>query len=204
MPTTLYLMRHGETDWNRERRWQAQLDLPLNQTGRDQAVTLAGLVARLPLAAVYSSDLDRAMETARVITAAFPRAIPLHPEPRFREFDAGILAGHTLDELRVLYPDWWAEDARDPVHTRCPGGETFVELQARVVAAVKDIAARHPDESVGIVGHGGSIRAIVFEVLGLTADRMDSFALDNCALSVVRWSASPRLLALNVSGKWIG
>jgi len=205
MATVFYLVRHGETDWNRQGRWQAQLDVPLNEAGRRQAAALGVLAARFPLAALYSSDLARAMETARLIAAAFnPGPPPLYPEPRLREFNAGVLAGYTLEELRVLYPEWWEADRRDPVSTRCPGGETFQEMRARVKEALDDIASRHPDRAVGVVTHGGPIRAVVFEVLGLTDRRMDAFAVDNGSLTVVRWSERPCLLALNVGPRWVG
>ncbi len=204
MPTTLYLMRHGETDWNRQRRWQAHLDVPLNDTGRAQARELARAVARLPLRAIYTSDLSRAVETARIVAAAFPGGLPVVPEPRFREHHAGALAGHTLDEMRVLFPDWWAADQADPLNTRCPdGGETFRELCARAAAGAEAIAARHPGEAVGVVAHGGSIRALVFEVLRLPAESLDAFALDNCSVTVIEWSETPRLLALNLGVRWL-
>ncbi len=203
-PTTLYLMRHGETDWNGQRRWQAQLDIPLNDTGRRQAAELADTVATLPLAALYSSDLGRALETAEIIAARHPGGLAVRLEPRFREHDAGVLAGHTLAELETLYPEWWAADRADPLNTRCPGGETFTELQARVREAVAEIAALHPGQAVGIVGHGGSLRAVLFDVLGLAGQHVDSVVLHNCGLTVVEWSERPRLLALNVSGGWLG
>ncbi len=200
----LYLMRHGETDWNRERRWQAQLDVPLNATGRRQAEELGDLLAGVPLVAIYTSDLGRARETATILAGRLAQPVPVHPEPRLRELHAGLLAGRTLDEMRVLHPDWWKSDQEDPITTRPPGGETFLELTERVVAAADDIAARHPGRPVGVVSHGGPLKAVLRHILGFPGDRLDALFVDNCALTVVEWGPRPRLLALNISRRWLG
>ncbi|RJQ06168.1 MAG: histidine phosphatase family protein [Bacillota bacterium] len=201
---TLYLIRHGQTDWNRERRWQAQLDVPLNDHGRGQALELGTWISRLPLGTLYSSDLGRALETARIVAECFPKGLSVSPDHRWREFDAGALAGYTIAELRELYPDWWEADQRDPVGTTAPGGESFRDMVARVTQAATELAEKHPAQTVGVVTHGGPVRALVSHVLGLTGQHLDSLYIDNCGLTVVEWGPNPRLLALNVSRRWLG
>ena len=101
--TTILLVRHGETDWNLERRWQGHIDRPLNDVGRAQARALADRLDSEPFAAVYSSDLARARETAEIVAAA--HGLPVHLDPRLREADVGEWSGLTADEIERRYPE---------------------------------------------------------------------------------------------------
>jgi len=145
--TTLLLARHGETDWNREGRWQGWADPPLNDTGRAQARHLAGELRAVPFDAVYSSDLRRAHETAEILAA--PHGVPVVVDPGLREIDIGSWSGLTRAEIAERFPD----GAR-------PDGETHEEHAARVRAAVGRIARDHLGDRILLVGHGGTIRAI--------------------------------------------
>ena len=145
--TTILLARHGETDWNREGRWQGWADPPLNETGRAQARELAEQLRETPFDAVYSSDLRRAHETAEIVAA--PHDVPVVADPALREIDVGAWSGLTRAEI----------DARFPGGDR-PDGETREQHSGRVLAAVERIARAHPGERVLIVSHGGSMRAL--------------------------------------------
>ena len=153
--TTILLARHGETDWNREGRFQGHADPPLNGTGRAQAAHLAYELADVELAAVYSSPLRRALETARVVAAAHelePVALDA-----LREVDVGSWQGLTRADIEARFPDqlarWldyeqgWAD------------GETYEEMGQRVVATLLELAAEHDGEQILAVTHGGPIRA---------------------------------------------
>jgi broad specificity phosphatase PhoE len=145
--TTLLLARHGETDWNREGRWQGWADPPLNDTGRAQARQLAEELRAVPFDAVYSSDLRRAHETAVIL--AEPHAVPVVTDAGLREIDVGSWSGLTRREIAERFPDG----------TR-PDGESHEEHGARVRAAVVRIARAHLGARILVVGHGGTIRAI--------------------------------------------
>jgi len=147
---TLLLARHGETDSNRERRWQGQRDTPLNDAGREQARALARELAADPPDAVYCSDLLRARETAELVAA--PLGLTAQPDPRLREADVGELAGRSVADL----PGGW-DRPLDYLLARHP--DIFEEMRARVIAALGDIAAAHEDERVLVVTHGGPIAA---------------------------------------------
>ena len=180
--TTLILVRHGETDWNRDRRWQGHADTPLNERGRTQARALAEELAGVDVAAVYASDLARARETAEIIAARVGR--PVTVDPRLREVHIGGWSGLTMAEIETRYPEelerWLAGD---PEHT-FDGGETYAAMGERVVSAVEGIAARHPDEEVVVVLHGGPIRALFAHVAGITYEeqRHRRAHLDNCGV----------------------
>ena len=166
--TTILLARHGETDWNRERRWQGHSDPPLNEEGRRQAQTLAEELAGRPIAAVYTSDLRRARETADIV--AKTHGLEAVVEPSLREIDVGSWSGLTTSEVEERYPEGWA---RFQNGLRGHDGETHEDHSLRVVDAVRRIAHEHPDEEILIVSHGGSLRAIQRAVLGIAPEGHD-------------------------------
>jgi broad specificity phosphatase PhoE len=145
--TTLLLARHGETDWNREGRWQGWADPPLNDTGRAQARTLAEQLRATPFDAVYSSDLRRALETAEILAA--PHGVPVGVDRDLREIDVGSWSGLTRAEIAERFPDG-----------QRPDGETHEQQAVRVRRAVTRIARDHPGGRILVVGHGGTIRSI--------------------------------------------
>jgi broad specificity phosphatase PhoE len=145
--TTILLARHGETDWNREGRWQGWADPPLNATGRAQARALAVQLRETPFDAVYASDLRRAFETAEILAA--PHDVPVVADPGLREIDVGSWSGLTRAELAQRFPNGDR-----------PDGESRGEHAARVLAAAERIARRHPGGRILLVTHGGTMRAL--------------------------------------------
>lgn len=165
--TTLLLVRHGETDWNRDGRWQGQADAPLNERGREQARALADELAGEPVEAVYASDLSRARETAEIIAARLDGR-PVEVDPRLREVHVGAWSGLTMAEIEERYPAAVARwRAGDPAHDFA-GGETYAAMGERVVDALAEIASRHPEGEVLVVLHGGSIRGVLAHAAGIT------------------------------------
>jgi broad specificity phosphatase PhoE len=162
MPTIL-VARHGETDWNAERRWQGHTDRPLNERGREQARALAVRLDGTELEAVYSSDLERARETARQV--AERQEIPHHELPDLREVDVGSWAGMTKNEAAERDPEGYRRWLNG--HPGWTDGESYEQMSDRVIAAVRTIAARHSDGPVLVVAHGGPIRALHAAALGL-------------------------------------
>jgi broad specificity phosphatase PhoE len=154
--TELLLVRHGETDWNRDQRFQGHADPPLNDTGRAQARALANDLAAERIDAIYTSDLARARETAELI--AERAGVPFVLEPQLREVDVGEWQGLTHAEIDERFPE-----GRRNWHERGHGwerGETYEQLAERVLEALERIVHRHPGERVVVVGHGGTIRAV--------------------------------------------
>lgn len=149
--TTLYLIRHGETPWNVEGRYQGQLDPPLNPNGLRQARETAARLAPLGFEAIYSSDLARARQTADAL--ARQTGLPVQLDPRLREIHQGRWQGVLITNIRKRWPRELHGWETDPWHHAPPGGETLPRLQRRVFAAVDDIAARHPTGRVAVFTH---------------------------------------------------
>lgn len=160
--TTLYLIRHGQTDWNLEGRYQGQADVPLNATGRAQAEALATQLQGRTFMALYTSDLQRARETADILARVV--ALPVQGEPRLREINQGEWEGQLVTAIKTRYTELWAQRTTDPANLRPPGGETVAEVAARMYAALDDIAYAHPNESVLIVSHGLALATVLCRV----------------------------------------
>ena len=153
--TTILLARHGETDWNRANRFQGHADPPLNDTGRSQAAELAAALAEEPFAAVYSSPLRRAFETAEIVAA--PHGLEPVPVEALREVDVGSWQGLTRAEIEERFP---AQFARWLEYEQgWDDGETYDEMGVRVMAALLELAAAHDGEQILAVSHGGPVRA---------------------------------------------
>jgi probable phosphoglycerate mutase len=153
--TTILLARHGETDWNRTSRFQGHADPPLNRTGRAQAAELAAALADEELAAVYSSPLRRALETAEAVAAAHGLAVT--PLEALREVDVGSWEGLTHAEVERRFPEQFARWLEHG-----PGwddGESYEQMGERVVAGLLKLADVHEGERILAVTHGGPIRA---------------------------------------------
>jgi broad specificity phosphatase PhoE len=142
--TTLLLVRHGETAWNAEHRWQGHADVPLNARGREQALALADQLATDGrVDAIYTSDLSRARDTAEIVGARL--RVPVFADRDLREIDVGPFEGLTAEETKAF--EGWQ-------------GEPVAAHAQRILRAVGRIAERHPDERVLVVTHGGSMRRI--------------------------------------------
>ncbi len=183
MSCRIFLIRHGETLWNTEMKFQGHADIPLSEKGLDQARALAGRLSNQKISAVYSSDLGRAVETARQI--ADPRGLRVITLPALREMNFGRWEGLTFKEIRESYGDllkrWWAE----PLGMAVPGGECLSDLVARVVEAARAIVEKHMGEQVAVVCHGGPVRCLVGTVLNMDLNRYWKIRQDNAALNIL-------------------
>lgn len=184
-PTTLLLLRHGETAWNLSGRWQGQAaDTPLTELGREQARIVASRLRVYPIRAIYSSDLLRAFETAQIVG----QRLGLAPvaEPALRESDIGAWTGLTWREITERFPDEVAAMYAGQ-EVRRGGGESYGELQTRLAAAAEGIAAQHPGQTVLLVSHGAALRSLVAHALDASLIQMHRIAIGgNTALSVVQ------------------
>ncbi len=183
--TRLILIRHGQTDWNLEGRYQGQSDPPLNQAGREQAAAMARRLAGQPIEAVYASDLQRAAETARIIADAL--GLEVHLRRGLREINQGAWEGMLFADIQARYGALWAARRRDPTHARPPGGESVAELAERVGAVLDEIARSHPAGPVVVVSHGLALATVLCRLEGLPLTRAYDLIPDNAHPLEVDW-----------------
>ena len=165
----LLLARHGETEWNREGRWQGHADVALNDRGREQARELAHWMRDEPIDVIYSSDLKRAHETALII--AEQKRLPVTTDAGLREIDVGRWSGLTPDEIARCFPDMATHD-----------GETNAQHLERVIAAFHRIAGAHRGQRMLIVSHGKTLRVIRRHAAGRPVS-----LLGNCETARMRY-----------------
>jgi probable phosphoglycerate mutase len=179
--TRIVAIRHGETAWNVDTRIQGQLDIALNATGRWQAGRLARALADEPLDAIYASDLARAFETACALAAG--REVALRADAGLRERGFGHFEGLTFAEIEQRHPEGarrWRERDADFAPD---GGESLAGFQARAVAAVARIAARHRGQHIAVVSHGGVLDALYRAASRLPLDAPRTWQLGNASIN---------------------
>ncbi len=187
MGTTRFCMiRHGETAWNAERRMQGQIDVPLNATGHRQAQAMAEAIAHESFAAIYSSSLTRARDTADAAAQRLKLPVELRPELRERHY--GIFQNHTAAESAARYPQAYAKlETRDPDYDN-EGGESLRVFHARVEAGLRAMAGEHEEEQVLVVTHGGVLDIVYRLATGRALSSPRDFAIPNAALNWVDWT----------------
>jgi len=188
MPTRIVFIRHGETAWNRIKRIQGHIDIPLNETGLEQARQIAVRLASdaqvgRGLDAIYASDLMRARQTAEPTVAAL--RLSLHLQAGLRERAYGAFQGHDSDEIAAKFPDAYAVwQTRDPGFAP-EGGESPRVFYHRVLHTVAHIAAGHPQGHIACVTHGGVLDCVYRWARGLALDAPRDYPLLNASLNTV-------------------
>jgi probable phosphoglycerate mutase len=184
--TRILAIRHGETTWNQDKRLQGHLDIPLNERGHWQAARAAAALRDESIAAVYSSDLSRAHQTACAIAAM--QALPVQSHSGLRERHFGALQGRTWTELELEAPE-----AAQAWRTRVPdfapgGGESLLQLRARIQSVLDEIAARHAGEQIVVVAHGGVLDILYRLATGLELQAPRTWTVENAAINRLLWT----------------
>lgn len=195
--TTLLLIRHGMNDWVKGRLAGWTPNVHLNDDGRQQVQALAERLRDLPLAAVYSSPLERAVETAEAI--AVPAGLMVQivegvGEVRYGEWEGGDLKELSKHEL-------WPGVQFYPSGTRFPGGETLGEVQMRAIATLDSLRARHPKEMIAAVAHADLIKLVIAYYIGMHIDLFQRLVINTASVTALAFlPMGPRLLAFNDTG----
>ena len=185
--TRICLIRHGETDWNAGRRIQGQIDIPLSALGHAQARATAYALKDEDFAAIYTSDLLRARQTAEAI--AHLAGLPVRLAPAFRERHYGIFQGLTYAECEARHPAAFARHkARDPRFAP-EGGESLLDFAARLSAAFAALTARHPQASVAVFTHGGVLDIAYRQAVGQSLSAPRDFLIPNCGINWIEIEA---------------
>ena len=180
----IFLIRHGETEWNKQGRLQGTSDVHLSPEGFHQAITLAEHAPFTHADAIYSSDLARAMETAKIVAERFN--LTVKPMPELREMNYGDWEGRLISELTAEFPKTFGKFFTDPERCHPPHGETFLACQARVMIGIRDIIANHEGQKVIVVSHGAAIRLILGAALDMPIHKLWAISQSNTALNVLR------------------
>jgi len=165
--TTLFLFRHGETDWNVQERFQGHIDIPLNDKGRAQARALVSTLRKSAIEVILSSDLSRAVETAQIVAEALE--IPVFQDVAIREAHLGKAQGLTRAEIEgqfgVEIAHRWRSSRVTDADISYPGGETGIQVIQRVFETMEKFLKAHPYKSIGVATHGGVIRRVMQNIL---------------------------------------
>jgi probable phosphoglycerate mutase len=196
MSTELILIRHGETDWNRELRFQGHIDVPLNDTGHEQARRLGLRLARESVQFLVSSDLLRAQQTAA--PAAQQLGLDIVGSVELREQSFGVVEGMNADEIQRLHPRAWEDWLKFNEDHRMPEGESPREFHARVIEALGRIAAAHQQQTVMVVTHGGVLDMVWRTVKGLGLNGPRQSAIPNAGFNRIRIADAARPAQIDI------
>lgn len=178
--TRVYMIRHGETDWNKAHRLQGWSDIPLNERGRAQAACAAKMMASVPLDVIYTSPLKRAVETAEIIRGK--RAVPVISEKGFIEINLGRWDGHSPDEMDELYPGQYDIWRSTPGDVHIDGGESFAAVQERAWKSFLSMTEKNKGKHILLVSHMGCLSTILFKIAGYGLNDLWKHPIGNCAL----------------------
>lgn len=179
--TRLCIVRHGETAWNAQRRIQGQLDIALNATGMAQSRALAGTLSGRRFAALFSSDLARAQQTA--LAASQVLGLAMHLSSALRERDYGIFQGLTHEEARLRHPDRYRRFEQRELEFDFDTGESLLAFQSRVMGSLSALARAHTGADVLVVSHGGVLDIVRRAATGVGLQARRDFPLPNAALN---------------------
>jgi alpha-ribazole phosphatase len=192
--TRIFLIRHGETKWNKVRKYQGQTDIALSEAGRRQADCLAGRLRTERFAAAYSSDLVRANETAKTIAA--PHGLEVRVVTGLKEISFGAWEGMTHDSLIGEAAEEANRFFSQPLpEAKSPGGESFRQLQERMQTSLEEIVSAHPGEDVLVVSHGAAIRSAICAALDIPLSQVWNIRQDNTALNILEYHGERTVVA---------
>jgi alpha-ribazole phosphatase len=198
----IYLLRHGEIDLSGKKRYVGQVDLPLTQKGESQAQWWQQALADSPLSRIYCSDLMRSWQTAHIVAGS--RQVRVQVMPQLREIDLGEWDGLSMDEVKNRFPEEWQRRGQDLVTYRSPGGESFADVNARVVPLFEQIVQAQQEGNDLIVGHSGVNRVILCHILSIPLSNLFRLGQDYGSLSIIDNEKGDgyremRLIAMNLT-----
>ncbi|MGM0420090.1 MAG: alpha-ribazole phosphatase [Bacillota bacterium] len=183
----LTIIRHGETEWNKAGRYQGQLDVELNQKGREQAEKAASYLSQKEMELFISSDLSRARQTAEIIAAEVRiKAEEILQFSGLRELDFGTWEGQRFEEIKADQPEALSAWIQDPLKNPPPEGEGLLDFQERIQEVFRQILAR-PEKKIAVVTHGGVVLVYLASVLGLPLANYRRLAVSNTGISQVTY-----------------
>jgi len=192
----LYIVRHGETQWNAESRAQGSMNVQLTENGINQARSLANRIQHYPIDVIYSSDLDRAYETAKIIGKKINLEVNILNE--LREMSFGKWEGLTMAEIQQKYRDHYIVWRSTPHQAKIPDGEKLLDVQTRSLKAVRQLLKRHKDQNILIVSHGVTIKSMILGLMDIELSNFYKIKQDNACLNIIEFREyGPVIVTLN-------
>ncbi len=190
----LILIRHGETDYTLQRRYCGHEDIPLNARGIEQANYLRYKLKNIKVDRVYSSDLKRTFQTAKII---FQNKI-IYKRKKLREIDFGVFSGLTFEDVNRLYHDVYKAWLDNPANVKIPEGESLPGFVRRVEKSINEIFNQNMKKTVALVSHGGTIRVILLKMLRQDLDKFWNIQQDSTALNIIGFkNGIPEIIKIN-------
>lgn len=201
--TAVFVLRHPQTTWNAEERYQGRLDAPPSAKGKQQAQRASAVFCRGDVDAVYTSPMARARYLARLVSGS--SGAPITVDERLTEIGQSPWEGLHVSEIRVRYADLLREWHHRPDLVRFPRGESLQDVRVRTLSALDDIMARYPDGSVALVTHSVVIQVLVAEALSLELRHLHRVRVDNAGITTIYGKEAPgSLLSLNATTMEVG
>ena len=192
--TTLFLVRHGQTGWNKEQIFRGTKDVPLDEVGREEALLVGERLKGEGLRAVYSSPLARAKETAEAIARFYN--LEVRVLPGFNDLNFGEWEGMSLQEVKKRYPDLYQQWLQSPQRVIFPAGEGLDAVSTRAMKAVEEIIERHPEEAVALVSHRVVLKVLICALLGLDNSHFWNIGQDTTAVNCFHYKDGRWIVAL--------
>lgn len=197
--TRFYLIRHGETQWNREGRYQGATDIELSEEGKAQAELLAKRFQYMPLDAIYVSPLKRAMRTAEAVGKA--TGITPIVDEHFKEINFGEWEGYSIPELTEKYGESYTKFFENPFQNPFPGEGSFDKVRERSVAGFEALLEKHQGENVAIVSHGGLLRVMLVGIMGMDINFYRKTWMTNTSITTVEVMENGKRLLMTLNDK---
>jgi len=197
--TRVIFVRHGQTSWNQEGKYQGHSDISLNERGIKQGNLVAKRLANEKISAIYSSDLLRAQQTAEAI--AEYHGLSVITKPEFREINFGIWEGLTYQEIMEDWSEILTAMYSKPGEIGPPQGESFQVVKQRVTRSLQECIAEHQEQTIVLVSHGGTMRVLLCAALGIGLDKMWSMRQDSSAINIIEYIDNRPVVAL-VNDTW--
>ncbi|MBI5119189.1 histidine phosphatase family protein [Candidatus Poribacteria bacterium] len=194
MPTTICLIRHGQTDWNKEKIFRGRADVPLNERGRAEARALSLHLEHVGATACYSSPLSRAVETAEIVAA--PHSLSVKLEEGLTDMDYGKWQGLPDADAASRFPEMYHQWHETPHRVKFPNGESLAMVKKRVMNSLSLIVSSHPETTVFVTAHRVVCKVVMCVSLGLPSSAFWRIRQDNCAFNVIEFSEDNSTVAL--------
>ncbi|MBF8984488.1 histidine phosphatase family protein [Lutibacter sp. B2] len=194
--TKLFLIRHGETTWNVESKAQGAKNIELSEVGRQQAAYLAERISKYKIDYIFSSDLDRAYETASIIGGKINKEVSQIGD--LREMSFGKWEGLTQKQIKEVYKEHFIVWRNNPHKADIPDGERLIDVQNRALRAVNDVVDKHKGKNILIVSHGVTIKTIILGIMGIGLSDFYKITQNNTCINVIEYrDYGPVILRLN-------